>query len=152
MVIPEVVEGALTAAQMLDMSRKKKAVASIINQAVVVAAGVGATPIPFADAAILVPIQVTMIARITAAYGLPPNQSKALAVAGAVVLTGGATMAGEVRGHQSPQVPARRDESPGQPSPATVGRCPDEDRWHGLGAGLRVRAAAAPRPPRRIPR
>lgn len=35
-----------------------------------------------------------MIARITAAYGLPPNRSKALAAAGAVVLTGGATMAG----------------------------------------------------------
>lgn len=93
-VIPEVVAGALTAAQMLDMGRKKKAVATIINQAVVVAAGVGATPIPFADAAILVPNQVTMIARITAAYGLPPNRSKALAAAGAVVLTGGATMAG----------------------------------------------------------
>lgn len=93
-VIPEVVEGALTAAQMLDMGRKKKAVASIINQAVAIAAGVGATPIPFADAAILVPNQVTMIARITAAYGLPPNRSKALAAAGAVVLTGGATMAG----------------------------------------------------------
>jgi len=93
-VIPDVVEGALTAAQVLDMGRKKKAVATIINQAVAVAAGVGATPIPFADAAILVPNQVTMIARITAAYGLPPNRSKALAVAGAVVLTGGATMAG----------------------------------------------------------
>ncbi len=93
-VVPSVVEAALTAAQMLDMGRKKKAVASIINQAVVVAAGVGATPIPFADAAILVPNQVTMIARITAAYGLPPNRSKSLAVAGAVILTGGATMAG----------------------------------------------------------
>jgi uncharacterized protein (DUF697 family) len=93
-VIPDVVEGALTAAQVLDMGRKKKAVATIINQAVAVAAGVGATPIPFADAAILVPNQVTMIARITAAYGLPPNRSKALAAAGAVVLTGGATMAG----------------------------------------------------------
>lgn len=93
-VIPEVVEGALTAAQVLDMGRKKKVVAKIIKQAVVVAAGVGATPIPFADAAILVPNQVTMIARITAAYGLPPNRSKALAAAGAVILTGGATMAG----------------------------------------------------------
>ena len=93
-VIPEVVEGALTAAQVLDMGRKRKRVATIINQAVVVAAGVGATPIPFADAALLVPNQVTMIARITAAYGLPPNRSKALAAAGAVVLTGGATMAG----------------------------------------------------------
>jgi uncharacterized protein (DUF697 family) len=93
-VIPEVAEAALTAAQMLDIGRKKKAVAAIINQAVVVAAGVGATPIPFADAALLVPNQVTMIARITAAYGLPPNRSRALATAGSVVLTGGATMAG----------------------------------------------------------
>lgn len=93
-VIPEVAEAALTAAQVLDVGRKKKAVAAIINQAVVVAAGVGATPIPFADAAILVPNQVAMIARITAAYGLPPNRSRALATAGSVVLTGGATMAG----------------------------------------------------------
>ncbi len=93
-VIPAAAEGALTAAQMLDVGRKKKAVAAIINQAVVVAAGVGATPIPFADAALLVPNQVTMIARITAAYGLPPSRSRALATAGSVVLTGGATMAG----------------------------------------------------------
>ena len=93
-VIPEVVAGALTAAQMLDMSRKKQQVATIIKQAVVVVVGVGATPIPFADAALLVPNQVTMIARITAAYGLPPNRSKALSTAGAVILTGGATMAG----------------------------------------------------------
>jgi len=93
-VIPSAAEAALTAAQMLDVGRKKKAVAAIINQAVVVAAGVGATPIPFADAALLVPNQVTMIARITAAYGLPPSRSRALATAGSVVLTGGATMAG----------------------------------------------------------
>ncbi|MFZ4580922.1 MAG: YcjF family protein, partial [Myxococcota bacterium] len=93
-VVPEVVARALTAAQVVDIGRKKKEVAAIINQAVMVAAGVGATPIPFADAALLVPNQVTMIARITAAYGLPPNRSKALAAAGSVVLTGGATMAG----------------------------------------------------------
>lgn len=94
LVIPEVAEAALTAAQVLDVGRKKKAVAAIINQAVVVAAGVGATPIPFADAALLVPNQVTMIARITAAYGLPPNRTRAMATAGSIVLTGGATMAG----------------------------------------------------------
>jgi uncharacterized protein (DUF697 family) len=69
-------------------------VARIINQAVAVAAGIGATPIPFADAALLVPNQVTMIARITAAYGLPPSTSRAMATAGSVILTGGATMAG----------------------------------------------------------
>jgi uncharacterized protein (DUF697 family) len=35
-----------------------------------------------------------MIARITAAYGLPADRSRALATAASVVLTGGATMAG----------------------------------------------------------
>jgi uncharacterized protein (DUF697 family)/predicted GTPase len=94
LVVPEAAEAALTAAQVLDVGRKKKAVAAIINQAVVVAAGVGATPIPFADAALLVPNQVTMIARITAAYGLPPSRSRTLATTGSLLLTGGATMAG----------------------------------------------------------
>lgn len=93
-VIPEAVSGALTAAQVVDLGRKKKAVAAVIAQAVAVASGIGATPIPFADAALLVPNQVTMIARITAAYGLPAKRSRAMAIAGSVVLTGGATMAG----------------------------------------------------------
>lgn len=93
-VAPEAAEAALTAAQRLDMRRKKKAVRAIINQAVAVASGIGAVPIPFTDAALLVPNQVTMIARISAAYGLPPQRSRAMAVAGSVVLTGGATMAG----------------------------------------------------------
>lgn len=94
LVVPEVATAALTAVQILDWERKRQAVKTIINQSVALAAGVGAAPIPFADAAILVPTQVTMIARITATYGLPADRSRALAAAGAVVLTGGATMAG----------------------------------------------------------
>jgi uncharacterized protein (DUF697 family) len=94
-VVPEVAEKALTAAQVLDIGRKKKVVAGIVNQAVVIAAGIGATPIPFTDAALLIPNQVTMIARITAAYGLPPSRSRAMAAAGSIILTGGATMAGK---------------------------------------------------------
>lgn len=93
-VVPEAAQAALTAAQRLDMERKKKAVKAIVNQAVTVASGIGAVPIPFTDAALLVPNQVTMIARISAAYGLPPQRSRAMAIAGSLVLTGGATMAG----------------------------------------------------------
>ena len=93
-VAPEAAARALTAAQVVDVDRKKAAAAAIVNQAAALAAGIGATPIPIADAALLVPNQVTMIARITAAYGLPPSRSRAMAVAGSVVLTGGATMAG----------------------------------------------------------
>jgi uncharacterized protein (DUF697 family)/GTP-binding protein EngB required for normal cell division len=94
-VVPEAATRALTAAQVVDMGRKKKAVDGIVNQAAVIAAGIGATPIPFADAVLLVPNQITMIARITAAYGLPPSRSRAMAAAGSIVLTGGATMAGK---------------------------------------------------------
>ncbi len=84
----------MTAVQVVDVERKKKEVSKIITQAVTVAAGIGATPIPFADAALLVPNQITMIARITAAWGLPAGRAKAFAAAGSLVLTGGATMAG----------------------------------------------------------
>ena len=93
-VVPEAATQALTAAQVVDIDRKKAAAAKIVNQAAALAAGIGATPIPFADAALLVPNQITMVARITATYGLPPSRSRAMAVAGSVVLTGGATMAG----------------------------------------------------------
>ena len=94
LVVPEVATAALTAVQILDWERKRQAAKKIINQSVAFAAGVGAAPIPFSDAALLVPTQVTMIARVTASYGLPADRSRALAAAGAVVLTGGATMAG----------------------------------------------------------
>lgn len=93
-VAPEAAARALTAAQVVDVGRKKKEVDGIVNQAAAIAAGIGAAPIPFADAALLVPNQVQMIARITAAYGLPPSRSRTMAAAGSILLTGGATMAG----------------------------------------------------------
>lgn len=93
-VVPEVATAALTAAQILDRERKKQAARRIVHTSVGIAAGVGVTPIPFSDAALLVPTQVAMIARITAAYGLPADRSKALAAVASTVLTGGATMAG----------------------------------------------------------
>jgi uncharacterized protein (DUF697 family)/GTP-binding protein EngB required for normal cell division len=91
---PEAARQALTAAQVIDLGRKKKAAAGIVRQSAAAAAVIGATPIPFADAALLVPTQLSMIARITAAYGLPTRASRSIAVAGSIVLTGGATIAG----------------------------------------------------------
>ena len=93
-VVPDVATAALTAVQKLDWERKRQAARRVIRQAVAVSGGVGAAPIPFADAGLLVPTQVAMIARITAVYGLPPDRSRALAAAASVALTGGATMAG----------------------------------------------------------
>lgn len=93
-VIPDGVAQALTSAQQVDVHRKKEAAAGVIKQAALVAGGIGAVPIPIADAALLVPNQVAMIARITAIYGLPSSRSRALSIAGAAILTGGATQAG----------------------------------------------------------
>jgi uncharacterized protein (DUF697 family) len=93
-VIPEAVANALTAAQQVDVRRKKEAAAAVIKQAALVSGGIGAVPIPIADAALLVPHQVAMIARITAIYGLPQSRARALSIAGAAILTGGATQAG----------------------------------------------------------
>lgn len=93
-VVPLAAKAALTAAQGVDGSRKKDAATAVIKQATVVASGIGAVPIPVADAALLVPNQVAMIARITAIYGLPRSQTRALSIAGSAMLTGGATYAG----------------------------------------------------------
>lgn len=93
-VVPIAAQNALTAAQGVDSKRKKDAAAAVIKQATVVASGIGAVPIPVADAALLVPNQVAMIARITAIYGLPRSRARALSIAGGAILTGGATYAG----------------------------------------------------------
>ena len=142
-VVPEAAQAALTAAQQLDMERKKKAVKAVINQAVTVASGIGAVPIPFTDAALLVPNQVTMIARISAAYGLPPQRSRAMAVAGSLILTGGATMAGRyVVTNLLKFIPG------GDCRIRNLGhgrRVLDPRRWSRLGEGLRIRLDLARR-------
>jgi uncharacterized protein (DUF697 family)/GTP-binding protein EngB required for normal cell division len=93
-VIPAAAENALIAAQQVDVKRKKDAAAVVIKQAALISSGIGAVPIPIADAALLVPNQVAMIARITAIYGLPRSRSRAISIAGAAILTGGATQVG----------------------------------------------------------
>lgn len=91
---PEATRRALVAAQLIDKERKRHAANQIIKAATSSALATGITPIPFSDAAILVPIQIAMIARITAAYGLTVPTSKIAALVGSLMLTSGATTAG----------------------------------------------------------
>ena len=67
---PEGQKMAFAAAQKADLDLKRQRSQKIVVQAASAAAGIGATPIPFADAALLVPTQVSMLARISSAYGL----------------------------------------------------------------------------------
>lgn len=68
--VPEGQRRAFVAAQKADLELKKRKSHIIVSGAVSLAMGIGAAPIPFADATLLVPIQVGMIAGITATYGL----------------------------------------------------------------------------------
>lgn len=92
--IPEAVAGALTAAQQVDRGRKRQAARRIVVASASSAMATGATPIPFSDAAILIPVQVAMIARITAVYGTQIPSNRAASLVGSLFLTTSATTAG----------------------------------------------------------
>lgn len=58
------------ASQMYDLNAKRKQADEAIATAVTAAGAAAAIPIPFSDAAILVPIQVAMVAKIIDLYGV----------------------------------------------------------------------------------
>ncbi len=92
--VPESHSNAFVAAQRVDMQLKKKRAHEAVVAAASAAAAAGATPIPFADAAILVPVQVSMLARITAVFGVPLSKGFLLSLLGSVVTGTGATLLG----------------------------------------------------------
>lgn len=61
---------AFVMSQKADMGVKFKQAQKIIAAAAIAAAGVGASPIPMSDAALLLPIQIGMTAKIFSIYGL----------------------------------------------------------------------------------
>ena len=69
--IPEAHQQAWAAAQKVDMELKATQAHQAVATAALSAAGIAAVPIPFSDAVAIVPIQVAMIAGITAIFGLP---------------------------------------------------------------------------------
>jgi len=93
-VAPDSVEAALIAAQKIDVERKIKKARTYVVAASTTAAGIGATPIPIADAALLVPVQVGMMAKIAAIFGLNLTTGTFASVAGAAFTAGGVTQAG----------------------------------------------------------
>src|SRR4029453_4300199 len=71
---PEGQKRAFVAAQKADLASKRQRAHLIVGTTASSAAGIGAVPVPFADAALLVPMQVAMVAGITAPYGLTFSQ------------------------------------------------------------------------------
>ncbi len=89
-VAPEGAQAALVASQKIDLARKWKSAQIAIGVASSGAGLIGATPIPIADAALIVPTQLALMARISAIYGIP----KETAGMSAIVATSVATAAG----------------------------------------------------------
>lgn len=84
---PEAVHGALAAAQKVDLQAKAKAAQAFIGASAAGAATVAASPIPFSDAALLVPLQLGMMARIAQLYGLRFDRAALLAIASTSIAT-----------------------------------------------------------------
>lgn len=89
-VAPAGVEAAFVAAQKVDLDRKHKQAKDVVKVAAGMALAVGAVPIPMADAGVLVPIQLGMMAKIAAIYGVKMET----ATIAATVATTAATAAG----------------------------------------------------------
>jgi uncharacterized protein (DUF697 family)/predicted GTPase len=88
-VAPQGVAAALTVAQKIDMERKRAAANKAIGVAVTAAGAAGATPIPIADAIVLVPIQLTMMARISHIYDIRVDKATTAALAATAAATAG---------------------------------------------------------------
>ncbi len=87
-VAPEGAHGALVAAQQIDYDRKAAGGAEVHNRAPPAAAGAAAaTPIPFSDATLLVPIQLGMMARIAQIYTIKFERAALMAVVSATAAT-----------------------------------------------------------------
>lgn len=93
-VIPEGIKRAFVAAQKVDIAAKKNKSHGIVVGAASSAAGIAAVPIPFSDAVAIVPIQIGMLAGITATFGLSFDKSFLTALIGSVVTGAGGILAG----------------------------------------------------------
>lgn len=86
-VAPEGVEAALIAAQKVDMGRKRKQAKDVARISAATALAVAAIPIPVASAGLLVPIQLGMMARIAAIYGVKLETATLAAAVATTVAT-----------------------------------------------------------------
>lgn len=75
-------------------ARKKKAIA-VVNSTAGIAAAQGAIPIPFADAVLLIPTQVGMLASITVIFGLKLDEGIITTLVSSLLGCSGATLAGK---------------------------------------------------------
>lgn len=93
--LPEDSRSAFINAQHIDLDRKVTEARRRAEHYIGMTFGVGFMPIPIADAAVLVPMQVSMLAQITAIFGVSLDKSQILSLLAGMGGTGGATFVGK---------------------------------------------------------
>jgi uncharacterized protein (DUF697 family) len=76
------------------MGLKKDQANKIVYAAATAASAAGVVPIPIADAAVIVPIQIGMLAKISSVFGLSPSEALLKTLIAALIGTTAATMTG----------------------------------------------------------
>lgn len=92
--LPDQLQTSFTNAQRVDIEHKVKTARSWAKRYIATSFGVGFIPIPFSDASLLVPMQVALLAHITAIFGLSVDRATLLSIIAAVGGTSSATMVG----------------------------------------------------------
>lgn len=94
-VIPDAVQKTFVAVQKANLELKKGRAQAVVATSAVAAAATGAVPIPFSDAAVLVPEQIAMLGGITAIFGIPVEKGTITAIISATIGTAGTTVLGK---------------------------------------------------------
>ena len=94
-VLPVELQNTLQNVQKASLEAKKKASQGVIATAVAASFGEGFAPIPFSDAALLIPTQVGMIAGITVIFGMDISKSFLTSFVSATIGSAGATVLGK---------------------------------------------------------
>lgn len=93
--LPNELQSTLQNVQKASLKSKKRAAQAAVAAAVASSFGEGFVPIPFADATLLIPTQVTMIAGITAIFGMDISKNFLTAFVSATIGSAGATVLGK---------------------------------------------------------
>lgn len=95
-IIPSEVHKAFINAQQIDLTIKVDRARSWAKKYIGSAFGVGFAPIPIADATLLVPMQITMLAHISSIFGLSLDKAQIVSIVAGIGGTGGATYLGKL--------------------------------------------------------
>jgi uncharacterized protein (DUF697 family)/GTP-binding protein EngB required for normal cell division len=93
--LPEAVKRAFINAQGVAISLKVKEARKVVGASLTAAAAVGAVPVPVPDAVVLLPIQLGMLARISAVFGIEMSGDRMGTLIKGLVAGGGVTAVGK---------------------------------------------------------